>query len=68
MQAMGQSCFNIFCAPPKQKVFGPFIFAEGAVAGEVYLDILEQLHMLRFINHFNTSISTLRDWFRHIGN
>jgi len=67
MQVRGHSCFNIFCAPSKQKVFGPFIFAEGTVAGEVYLDILEQLPMLILITHFSTSISTLRDWFRHIG-
>jgi hypothetical protein len=66
VQVGGQSYFDIFCAPSKQKVLGPFIFAEGTVAGEVYLGILEQLLLLILITHFNTTISILRDWFRHI--
>ena len=48
-------------------MFGPFIFAEGAVAGVVYLGILEQLPMLIWITNFNTTISTSHDWFQHIG-
>lgn len=34
VQVRGHSFFNTLCAPSKQKVFGPFIFAEGTVAGE----------------------------------
>jgi len=67
MQVRGQSSFITFCAPSKQKVFRPFIFAEGTVASEVYLDILEQLPTMILITHFNMSVSTLRHWFRHIG-
>jgi hypothetical protein len=63
VQVGGQSYFDIFCVPSKQKMFGPFVSAEGTVAGEVYLDILEQLPMLILITHFNTTISISRDWF-----
>jgi hypothetical protein len=63
VEVSGQSYFGTFCAPSKQKMFGPFIFAEGTVAGEVYLDILEQLSTLILITHFNTTISISRDWF-----
>jgi len=54
----GAASFQYILCTFQTKVFGPFIFAEGTVAGEVYLDILEQLHMLLLITHFNTSVST----------
>jgi hypothetical protein len=31
---------NVFCAIPKEKVYGPFFFAENTVTGNSFLDML----------------------------
>jgi len=40
----GSPKFNVFYAISSQKVYGPFIFAEGTITGMKYLDMLQLWH------------------------
>jgi len=52
--------FNVSCAISSQKVYGPFFFAEEAIAGMIYLDINFMVTpCINNIQHFNVYSHTV---------